>query len=71
MNVILDNFMEMFHRRDYSQNPMLSQYNTIKVTLLIYRLNWKIRNKKLYNLMTKSMILDKYLTTSLKKYLDK
>ena len=42
MNYLIDTFMEILHRAEHRHNPMLSQYNTIKYALLIYRISWKI-----------------------------
>jgi hypothetical protein len=42
MNQLVDIYMEILHRSNYKLNPMLSQYNTIKYALLIYRISWKI-----------------------------
>jgi len=32
---------------------MIHQYNTIKVALLVYRVSWRIEQKKIYSLITK------------------
>ena len=42
MNDLVDTFNEACTSHDYSQNPILSTYNTIKIALLIYRISWKI-----------------------------
>lgn len=43
MNQLVDILMEILHHKDYKCNPVLSQYNTIKYALLIYRISWKIK----------------------------
>jgi len=48
---------------------MLSQYNTIKITLLIYRICWKIEERQIYSLTTKCSVLQNYLINSLFLYL--
>lgn len=50
---------------------MLSQYNTIKYALLIYRISWKIDKKRIYSLITKCSVLNKYIMDSLTNYLSK
>ena len=52
------------------QNPMISQVNTINVSLLIYRISWKIERKRIYSLITKCQILNKYIFRSLTIYLN-
>lgn len=42
MNWLIDVYMEVLHRKELKMNPMLSQFNTIKYALLIYRISWKI-----------------------------
>jgi len=49
---------------------MISQYNTIKVTLLIYRICWKIEEKQIYSLITKCSLLQSYLINSLSRYFE-
>ena len=50
---------------------MLCQFNTIKYSLLIYRITWKIERKKIYSLITKCSTLDTYICHSLSKYLER
>lgn len=52
------------------ENPMISQFNTIKITLLIYRICWKIEEKQIYSLITKCSVLQAYLIKSLFKYFE-
>ena len=42
MNQLVDIYMDILHRKEHKMNPMLSQFNTIKYALLIYRISWKI-----------------------------
>jgi len=49
---------------------MISQFNTIKITLLIYRICWKIEEKQIYSLITKCSLLKAYLISSLSQYLE-
>ena len=51
-------------------NPMISQFNTIKITLLIYRICWKIEERQVYSLITKCSALQSYLIKSLSKYFE-
>jgi hypothetical protein len=69
MNQLVDIYMEILHRTNYKLNPMLSQYNTIKYALLIYRISWKIAQKRIYSLITKCSLLNAYLQKSLEGYL--
>ena len=71
MNQLVDIYMEILHRKELKLNPMLSQYNTIKYSLLIYRISWKIEQKKIYSLITKCSLLNKYIYTSLAAYLER
>ena len=52
-------------------NPMLCQYNTIKYSLLIYRISWKIERKRIYSLITKCSSLEHYIQDSLSLYLER
>ena len=65
MNQLVDIFMDVLNHRDHKKNPMLSTYNTIKYALLIYRISWKIAQKKIYSLITKCTLLNAYLEKSL------
>lgn len=57
--------------KDIIKNPLISQYNTIKVSLLIYQICWKIEQKQIYSLITKCTLLQEYLVNSLCVYFDK
>lgn len=50
-------------------NPVLSQFNTIKYALLVYRISWKINEKRIYSLITKCSLLNDYVEASLNSYL--
>mmetsp|Transcript_22642 Transcript_22642/g.34931 ORF Transcript_22642/g.34931 Transcript_22642/m.34931 type:complete len:204 (-) Transcript_22642:2219-2830(-) len=52
-------------------NPILSQYNTMKVSLLIFRVAWRIHQKKIYPLTTKCSTIEKYLIKSMDDYLER
>ena len=69
MNNLIDTFMEVLHRKEHKMNPMLSSFNTIKIALLIYRISWKIAQKRIYSLITKCSLLNGYLEKSLEAYL--
>jgi hypothetical protein len=71
MNDLVDTLQASFRGRDYSTNPILNQYNTIKITLLYYRISFKIEAKNIYSLITKCFELNKYIMRSLDKYLMK
>jgi len=46
MTQLIDLYQDILSRhQDLKRNPMLSQYNTIKITLLIYRICWKIEQR--------------------------
>jgi len=69
MNWLIDVYMEILNRKDIKMNPVLSQFNTIKYALLIYRISWKIAKKKIYSLITKCTLLNSYIEKSLFSYL--
>ena len=71
MNSLVDAFISVLHQADYCMNPVLSQYNTIKYSLLVYRISWKIEYKKIYSLITKCYLLNSYIMKSLLRYLSK
>lgn len=71
MNTLIDTFQLIMHRKDWRLNPIVSQYNTIKVVLLIYRICWKIENKQIYSLITKCSLLQSHLISSLSLYFEK
>mgnify|MGYP000930980281 CR=1 FL=1 len=53
MNHLVDVYQDILHSKDPKLNPLISQYNTIKVSLLIYRICYKIEKKQIYSLITK------------------
>lgn len=65
LNTLVDIYMEILFHKDTKLNPVLSQYNTIKYSLLIYRISWKIEKKKIYSLITKCSSLEAYINQSL------
>jgi hypothetical protein len=60
----------MLHRKDLKRHPTVTQFNVVKYALLIYRISWKISNKKIYSLITKSFVLNEYLHKSLETYFE-
>jgi hypothetical protein len=71
MNHLLDIYDAILHSKDPLYNPILSQFNVIKIALLIYRICWKIEEKKIFSLITKCSVLQSYINKSLKVYFDK
>jgi len=71
LNFLVDTYMAILHSKEFKENPMLSQFNTIKYALLIYRISWKIDRKKIYSLTTKCSVLNKYIMDSLTNYLSR
>jgi len=57
MNDLVDIYQEILGRKDPKMNPMVSQFNTIKITLLIYMICWKIEERQIYTLITKCSVL--------------
>ena len=49
---------------------MLNQYNTIKYSLLVFRISWRIRQMRIYSLITKCQIIDQYVENSLSLFLE-
>lgn len=68
MNNLIDVLMEILDIKDVKRNPVIHQYNTIKYALLIFRVSWKVEEKKIYSLITKVSLLNQYLLSSLEKY---
>jgi len=52
-------------------NPMISQYNTIKYALLVYRISFKIAQKKIYSLITKCSLLNNFINKGIQSYLQR
>lgn len=57
LNQIVDIYQMILTRNDVKSNPVISQFNTIKIVLLIYRICWKIEQKQIYSLITKCNLL--------------
>jgi len=58
MSQLVDIYQAILSSKDPKHNPMLSQYNPIKITLLIYRICWKIEERQIYSLITKCSVLE-------------
>lgn len=71
MNQVIDYYNWVKGLSNPRLNPFVSQYNTIKVALLVYRICWRVEQKKIYSLTTKCQMLQKYIMTSIKKYFEK
>jgi len=69
LNHLVDILMEMLHVKDIKMHPALHQYNTIKYSLLIYQVCFKIEKKKIYSLITKCSMLQAYLEQSITQFL--
>lgn len=65
MNLLVDIYQDILHSKEPKGNPIVSQYNSIKVGLLIYRICWKIEKKQIYSLITKCQLLQNYLVSGL------
>jgi len=59
------------NRKEVKSNPVISQFNTIKICLLVYRICWKIEKKQIYSLITKCSLLQNYIIKSLSLYFEK
>ena len=59
--MLIDICLEILNRKDYKFNPILSQYNTVKYSLLIFRISWKIEQKNIYSLITKCQLMNNYV----------
>ena len=71
MNYLVDIYQDLLNIKDPKQNPIISQFNTIKIALLIYRICWKIEQKQIYSLITKCSLLQALLIRSLSNYFEK
>lgn len=45
MNLLVDIYQDVLNSKEPKGNPLVSQYNPIKVSLLIYRICYKIEKK--------------------------
>ena len=70
MNNLIDIYQDLCHHKDPKVNPLVSQFNCIKIALLIFRICWKIEKKQIYSLITKCQLLQNYLIKSLCKYFE-
>lgn len=71
MNRILDIYQRQLHTKAYKKQPVANQFNTVKISLLIYRTCWRIKKRRIYSLQTKCSIIEEYLNKSLCKYFNK
>ena len=71
MNNLVDIYQEALHVKEFKLHPIISQFNTVKVALLIYRICWKIEQHQIYSLITKCSLIQNYLISSLCKYFEK
>ena len=70
LNHLVEIFIEMLHRKELKRNPSVTQFNVVKYALLIYRISWKISNKRIYSLITKCFVLNEYIHKSLETYFE-
>ena len=71
MNVIIDYYNSCKDLKEPKLNPFISQYNTIKMSLAVYRICWRVDQKKIFSLATKCQMLQKYIMKSIQKYFEK
>jgi len=71
MNYLIDIYQDILNIKDPKYNPIINQFNTIKIALLIYRICWKIEQKQIYSLITKCSLLQSLLIRSLSNYFEK
>lgn len=71
MNNVVDGYTQMQLQSDPKLNPLVCQYNTIKVALLVYRVCWRIEQREIFSMATKCQILQTYIVRSLKLYFEK
>jgi len=58
LNNTIDKLLVVLFKQDLRLNPLMSQANPIKITLLIYRICWKIEKKRIYSLITKCEVIN-------------
>lgn len=68
MNRLLDIYIEVLRHKNASSNPICCSFNVIKLSLLIYRICWKIEQKQIYSLTTKCTVLQDFLVASLSAF---
>jgi hypothetical protein len=71
LNQLVDIFILMYKRTEYKFHPFLSQFNTVKYALLVYRVSWRIQQKNIYSLITKCQLINQYIEKSLNGYLER
>lgn len=71
LNQIVDIYQDILHSKDAKMNPVVNQFNTIKISMLIYRICYKIEEKQIYSLITKCSLLKAYLIKGLVGYFEK
>jgi hypothetical protein len=71
LNLLVDIYQEILHHKESKLNPMVNQFNTIKISMLIYRICFKIEEKNIYSLITKCSLLKNYLVNSLTSYFER
>lgn len=71
LNNLVDIYQQILHNPNIKLHPVVSQFNTIKIALLIYRICWKIEVKQIYSLITKCSLLQDYMVNSLCVYFEK
>ena len=69
MNFLIDVLLQVVKRHNYHLNPIISSYNTIKVSLLIFKVTFRVEQLNIYSLITKCQLLNKYMEDSLTEYL--
>ena len=70
LNQLIQVYQVLLLDTPVEKHLMVSQYNPIKVSLLIYRICWQIEQRRIYSLVAKCKVLQEYLLKSLLKYFD-
>ena len=66
---MIDTLLLIFKLSKVRLNPFLSQYNTLKYALLVYRISWLIQERNMYSLATKCQEINKYINKSIQLFL--
>jgi len=69
MNGLIDILLIVLKRLKYHTNPMLSCYNPVKVSLLIYKISYRIEKMNIYSLITKCQLINSHIERSLNNLL--
>jgi len=69
LNKLIDVLLIVMRRHNYGMNPILSSYNTVKVSLLIYKVTYRVEKMNIYSLITKCQLVNRYIQDSLNNYL--